>query len=153
MSKSVSNTVQEFLKPIIENLGYEIVEVDFSKKNDGNNLTVFIDKTGGVNLDDCVRVHEAIDAPLDELDPTAGEHYILNVSSPGLDRPIKTDADLNRNLNEKLEASTFTKIGNKKHFEGILTNFDENDITLKDNGKEFKIARNNISKLNKYIEF
>lgn len=150
---SISNDVQTALTPIISGLGYDIVEVEFAKKQDGNNLTIFIDKKGGVSLDDCVLVHNAIDAPLDELDPTKGEHYILNVSSPGLDRPIKTDADLERNMGEKLEANTFVKVGAHKHFEGVLTGYTQSEITLDTLGGAVTLERKNISKLNKFIEF
>lgn len=150
---SISNDVQTALTPIISGLGYDIVEVEFAKKQDGNNLTIFIDKKGGVSLDDCVLVHNAIDAPLDELDPTKGEHYILNVSSPGLDRPIKTDADLERNMGEKLEANTFVKVGARKHFVGVLTGYTQSEITLDTLGGAVTLERKNISKLNKFIEF
>ncbi len=153
MKENIANKVKEFLTPVIENLGYDVVDVEFVKKNDGNNLTVFIDKKGGVSLDDCVLVHQTIDTPLDDLDPTQGEHYILNVSSPGLDRPIKTDEDLKRNLGEHLEASTYAKIGTRKHFDGILSDFNETEITLVVDNKPLTIARDNISKLNKYIDF
>ena len=64
---SISNDVQTALTPIISGLGYDIVEVEFAKKQDGNNLTIFIDKKGGVSLDDCVLVHNAIDAPLFQI--------------------------------------------------------------------------------------
>ena len=152
MQKNITQKVEDFIEPIITKLGYEIVEVEFSKKQNGMNLTVFIDKKGGVSLDDCVKVHEAIDAPLDELDPTAGGAYTLNVSSPGLDRPIKTDADLKRNVGEVLEATTFAKIGNKKHFVGTLESFDKNSITLSGDST-YNLKREQIAKLNKYIEF
>ncbi|MBQ7452940.1 MAG: ribosome maturation factor RimP [Clostridia bacterium] len=153
MQKNVTQKVQEFIEPIVNKLGYDIVEVEFGKKQNGMNLTVYIDKKGGVSLDDCVAVHEAIDAPLDELDPTSGEGYILNVSSPGLDRPIKTDADLNRNLGEILEATTFVKIGAKKNFVGKLEKFDDESITLMGEDKTYELKREQIAKLCKYIEF
>lgn len=153
MSKSVAESVSQAIKPIVDGLGCELVEVDYSKKNTGAVMTVFIDKVGGVTIEDCVAVHEAIDAPLDELDPTNNAPYTLNVSSPGLDRPIKTDSDLEKNLGQKLEANTFVKIGTKKHFEGVLVEFNAETITLEIDGKPQVIARENISKLNKYIEF
>ena len=92
MSK-ISDDVQEFLTPIVNGCGCEIVEVEFAKKYNGDNLTIFIDKKGGVTLEDCERVHNAVDAPLDELNPTQDKPYTLNVSSPGIDRPIISDKD------------------------------------------------------------
>ena len=153
MAKNISEKVRVFIEPIVNNLGYEIVDVDYSKKQNGMNLTVFIDKLGGVTLDDCVAVHEAIDAPLDELNPTNDEAYILNVSSPGLDRPIVTDADLKRNLGEVLEAQTYVKVGAKKQFVGRLASFDSVRITLENDGAIQSLTRENIAKLTKYIEF
>ena len=150
---NIKNSVEDFLKPTINNLGYDLIEVDFSKKQNGDNLTIFIDKKGGVSLDDCALVHETIDPLLDELNPTNDAPYYLNVSSPGLDRPIKTDADLERNLGEVLEATCYQKVGTKKHFVGVLLNFNKDSITLEEDGKQYLLDRKNISKLTKYIEF
>ena len=151
---NVKKQVEDFVAPIAEGLGLEVVEVAYEKKYDGMNLTIFIDKKGGVNLEDCEKLHRAIDEPLDELDPTNGASYTLNVSSPGLDREIKTDKDFNRNINEVLEINLFKKIGLNKKFVGELLSFDENKITIKDKkGKEIEIERSLISKATKYIEF
>lgn len=151
---NVKQRVEEFITPIVEGLGLEIVEVSYEKKYDGMNLTVFIDKKGGVTIEDCETVHRAIDEPLDELDPTEGASYTLNVSSPGLDREIKTDKDFNRNLGEVLEVNLFKKLLTSKKFVGELQSFDENKIVLIDKkGKEIEIERSLISKAVKYIEF
>ena len=151
MSK-ISEEVEKFLTPIVEQCGCEIVDVEFVKKYNGDNLTVFIDKPGGVNIEDCERVHKAIDEPLDELDPTMGKPYTLNVSSPGIDRPIVTDKDWNRNLGEVLEVKLFQAISKKKIFVGTLVSFNENEIELEIDNSPFKIERKLISKATKYIE-
>lgn len=151
MSK-ISEEVERFLSKIVEANGCEIVDVEFAKKYNGDNLTVFIDKLGGVNIDDCERVHKAIDEPLDELDPTMGKPYILNVSSPGIDRPIVTDKDFSRNIGEILEVKLFQAISKKKIFVGTLISFDENEIELEIDNKPMKIERKLISKATKYIE-
>ena len=146
--------VEEFITPIVEGLGLEIVEVAFEKKHDGMNLTIFIDKKGGVTIEDCEKVHRAIDEPLDELDPTNGAAYTLNVSSPGLDREIKTDKDFQRNVGEMLEINLFKKLGACKKFVGELKSFNEETILILDKkGKEIEIERNLISKATKYIQF
>ena len=154
MSK-ISESVEEFLKPIVENLGYEIVEVEFAKKYNGDNLTIFIDKKGGgIDINDCETVHNAIDEPLDELNPTNDKPYTLNVSSPGIDRPILSDRDYNRNLGEILEIKLFQSINKKKLFIGKLIEFDENKVVLeiKEN-QNIEIDRKLISKATKYINF
>ena len=153
MSK-ISEKIEEFLTPIVEELGYEIVEVEFAKKYNGDNLTVFIDKPGGgININDCETVHNAIDEPLDELNPTNDKPYTLNVSSPGIDRPIVTDKDYNRNIGEVLEVKLFEAIQKKKLFVGTLINFSAETVTLDMDGKELEIERKKIAKATKYINF
>jgi ribosome maturation factor RimP len=153
MSK-ISEKIEEFLTPIVEELGYEIVEVEFAKKYNGDNLTVFIDKPGGgININDCETVHNAIDEPLDELNPTNDTPYTLNVSSPGIDRPIVTDKDFNRNLGEVLEVKLFEAIQKKKLFVGTLVDFTAETATLDIDGKTLEIERKKIAKATKYINF
>ena len=152
MSK-ISERIEEFITPIVNELGYEIVEVEFAKKYNGDNLTVFIDKKGGITINDCEVVHNAIDEPLDELNPTNDKPYTLNVSSPGVDRPIVTNKDYARNLDEVLEVKLFEPIEKKKLFVGTLINYDENFMFLDVDGKELKLERKKISKATKYINF
>ena len=153
MSK-ISEKIEEFLTPIVEELGYEIVEVEFAKKYNGDNLTVFIDKPGGgININDCETVHNAIDEPLDELNPTNDKPYTLNVSSPGIDRPIVTDKDYNRNIGEVLEVKLFEAIQKKKLFVGTLIDFNAETVTLDLDGKTLEIERKKIAKATKYINF
>ena len=152
MSK-ISEEVEKFITPIAESFGLEIVEVEFAKKYNGDNLTVFIDKQGGVNIEDCEKLHNAIDEPLDELDPTNGKPYTLNVSSPGVDRPIVTDKDYARNIGEELEIKLFQAIDKKKVFVGALKAFDETKITLEIGETEIELDRKLISKATKYIDF
>ena len=151
---NVKKQVEDCITPIVEGFGLELVEVAFEKKHDGMNLTIYIDKKGGVTLEDCETVHRAIDEPLDQLDPTSGASYTLNVSSPGLDRELKTDKDFNRNIGEVLEVSLFKKLFTSKKYVGELLSFDEDKIILQDKkGKQVEIMRNLISKATKYIEF
>ncbi len=153
MSK-ISESVQNFIAPIVEGLGYEIVEVEFAKKYDGDNLTVVIDKPNGfVDINDCERVHNAIDLPLDELNPTNDKPYTLNVSSPGIDRPIKTDRDFTKNLGEQLEINLFKMFNKKKVYVGKLLSFDSENIDLETEKGNIQIPRNLISKATKYIDF
>lgn len=152
MSK-IAEEVREFITPIVEKLGYEIVDVEFAKKYNGDNLTVFINKDGGVGIEDCETVHNAINEPLDELNPTNDNPYILNVSSPGIDRPIVTDKDFKRNLNEIIEVKLYQAVNRKKNYVGELVNFDENKITLNVDGTEIELERKMISKATKYIDF
>lgn len=146
--------VEELVKPIVEGLGLDLVEVKFGNNQDGLNLTVVIDKKGGVSIEDCEKVHNAIDEPLDQLDPTENQSYTLNVSSAGLDRLIVTDKDFQRNLEEELEVSLYQKLGKSKDYVGLLKAFGSEKIILIDKkGKEVEIPRNLIAKATKYIKF
>ena len=153
MQKNISEEVEEFLKPIVESLGYQIVEVTYKKEPNGMNLTIFIDSPSGINIEDCEKVHLAIDDPLDRLDPTNGASYTLNVSSPGLDRPIKTDSGLKANIGNKLEISLYSKINGVKNIVGNLVGFNDETLMVNVENKLLDLDRKNIAKIIKYIEF
>ena len=149
MAKIV-DIVKKSICPIIESLGYSVVEVEYGKKIDGLNLTFYIDSPNGITLDDCEKVHKAIDGPLDELNPTSDVKYILNVSSCGLDRPLKTDFDLRRNVGKSIEVKLYKAIEKQKLFIGKLTSFDNNTITLDDS---IQINRKDIANIVLYLDF
>lgn len=150
---SVAQEVKDFITPIVEGLGYILVDVEYAKKQNGMNLTVFIDSPQGIMLDDCEKVHLAIDAPLDELDPTKGASYTLNVSSPGLDRPIKTDKQLSANIGKVLDVSTYTKVLGEKQFSGTLLGFTDDEVIIGLNDSTIALERKNIAKITKHIDF
>ena len=144
--------ITEFLLPIAEREGVEIVDVEL-KISKNPSLTVFIETEDGVDLDTLERFHNAIDAPLDELDPTFGASYTLNVSSPGLDRPFKTDRDYERNLGLDVEVKLFAPIKGKKFLEGTLVDYDGKTITLLIGGAVQKIELSKIAKTSCAVKF
>ena len=137
--------VQESISATVASLGYEIVEVEYIRKYDAYNLTVYIYNKAGITLDDCEKVHLAIDPVLDELDPTAGKPYVLNVSSPGLDRPIKTDRDFERATGTDIEVKLYAPLKGKKNFEGKLLAATPNKITLLTKTGETDLERTRIA--------
>lgn len=143
--------INSAIKGIAEAMGIEIVDIVYDNK--ANALTIFIETENGVDLDTCERFHREIDAPIDELDPSYGAPYTLNVSSPGLDRPFKTQRDFERNLQKEVEIKLYAPLKGKKFIEGVLTDFDENSVTVKTEKEEFKISLNKIAKINKAIKF
>ena len=144
--------IKAFLEPFAEEQGIEIYDIEF-KAGKEPALTVYIDKEGGVDLNTCEAFHRAIDEPLDSLDPTFGEAYTLNVSSPGVDRPFKTDKDFSRAIGKKVEVKLYAPMKGKKFFEAVLTGFDDSCVTL-DTGKgEEKIERAKIARINEAIDF
>ncbi len=144
--------IENALAPIASEQGLEIVEVEF-KQGKEPALTVYIDKDGGVDLDACEGFHRAIDPVLDEVDPTFGLPYTLNVSSPGLDRPLKTDRDYQKCAGLKVEVKLFAPMQGKKLFEMTLVGHDENCVYLKDKGEELKIEKSKIAKICRAIDF
>ena len=143
--------ITEFLEKIATPMGIEIVEVEWNDKS--ASLTVYIETETGVDLDTCEKFHNAILDPIDELDPTSDKPYTLNVSSPGLDRPFKTARDFERNLQKEVEVKLYAPLRGRKFIEGVLTDFDDNSISLEVNKVEIKISRNKIEKINKAIKF
>ncbi len=143
--------IGEMLGGIAESMNIEIVEVECNEKTAA--LTVYIETEAGVDLDTCEKFHNAIFEPIDELDPSYGEPYTLNVSSPGLDRPFKTARDFERNLHKEVEVKLYAPLKGKKFLEGVLEEFDENSVTVALQKETIKIPRNKIAKINKAIKF
>ena len=140
--------IREYLEKIALPMGIEIVDVETK----GDNLTVFIETENGVVLDTCEKFHNAIMEPIDELDPSYGAAYTLNVSSPGLDRPFVTARDFQRNIGKEVEVKLFAPLKGKKLLEGVLEAFDENSVTIKLGEETEKINRTKIAKINKAIK-
>ncbi len=153
MKVKSNQEIFEFCSKIAESVGVRIVDVEF-KQGKNPSLTIFIDKDGGVDLDTCEVFHNAINEPLDELDPTFGAPYTLNVSSPGADRPFKTEEDFNSHIGQKVEVKLYSAIKGKKFYEGELHSYNGQCIVIKvDNKTTFSIDMKNIVKVNEYIDF
>ena len=145
--------VSAIIRPVVEENGYETVDITFKKEFGTDTLTVFIYKKGGVELSDCEKVTAALDPVLDELD-FGNEGYNFNVSSPGLDRPIVTSDDYRRNEGEDIEIVFKVSQGKKKSVHGVLTGYDEEKIVLLlSGGKEMTFEKNNASVVRPYISF
>lgn len=151
--KSILGTVRSIAVPLAEELGYELVDVEFVKEGSSYFLRIYIDKPGGVNLDDCQKMSQLIGEKLDNEDPISVSYY-LEVSSPGLDRPLKTDSDLKRNLGKEIEVKLYEPLEGKKIIEGILEDFEDDEIVLKvGEDKMINIKRNIIALIKLAIKF
>lgn len=148
-------SIEEILfvvQPIADEMSIELVDVEFKQGKDPA-LTFFIDIEGGVDLDTCEKFHRAIDPILDDLDPTFGAPYTLNVSSPGLDRPFKTERDYQKAMGQKVEVKLFAPMQGKKLFEGVLKSYDENCVCIEEKGEELKFEKSKIAKISRAIDF
>ena len=147
------NEIIDFCKEYADSVGVKVVDVEF-KQGKNPTMTIFIDKDGGVDLDSCEAFHRAIYEPIDELDPTFGAQYTLNVSSLGADRPFKTDDDFNSHIGKMVEVKLYASIQGKKAYDGVLESYDGSKITLRVNSKTlFTIDLKSIVKINEYIDF
>lgn len=153
MAGKVCEIVEKLVLPYAEQCGVELVEVEYAKKANGMNLTIFIDKVGGVDINDCEKLHRLIDEPLDVLDPTQGKSYILNVSSLGIDRPLKTFRDFQRNENKEIVIKLFAPIDGKKIYEGVLCEFDEKTFKIKNKDGCFTFEKDKTALIEPLIRF
>ncbi len=144
---------EKIAAPICEELQFELVDVEFVKEAGTDYLRVYIDKPGGITVDECEIVSRRMNDILDEQD-FIEESYIFEVSSPGLGRTLKKDKDLKRSIGEEVEVKLFKAEDKKKELGGVLKGFDENTVTLEnEDGTETIIERSNIAKINLAINF
>lgn len=149
----VKQICEEKLGDVFQEMGYDLVDVEYVKEGSGMSLIFTIDKDGGVNIDDCEMVSKKIDPILDEINPTDDKPYTLVVSSPGLDRPLKTNRDLNRGLGKEVELNLFSKLDGKKNFSGLLDSFDDKTITLECDGVKQTFDREKVASVKLVIKF
>ncbi len=155
MKVKSNKEISDFLLPFAEKAGVELVDVEF-RTGKNPELNVYIDTEDGVDLNTLEKFHNMINDPLDELDPSFGAAYTLNVSSPGLDRPFKTARDFERNMGLDVEIKLFAPMKGKKYFEGTLIGYDGNTVTVLIDGKqdcEVKFELNKVAKINQAIKF
>ncbi len=120
---------EEILIPIVDELGFELVDVEYVKEGSTWYLRTYIDKPGGITIEDCETVSRRLSDILDEKD-YIDEAYIMEVSSPGLGRPLKKEKDFKRSLGKEIEIRTYRMVNKQKEFTGILTEYDENTVTI-----------------------
>lgn len=128
MSK-VTETVSQLVVPILDNMGLELVDIEYVKEGRDWFLRVYIDKDTGVDIEDCGIVSERLSEKLDEVDPIL-HNYFLEVSSPGAERPLKKDKDFEKAIGKNVFIKTYEPINGEKQFEGILSDFDGITVTL-----------------------
>ena len=135
-------------------LGYEIVDIVERSEYGQKVITFVVDKVpDGVSLDDCERLHYAIEPIMDELDPTGGKPYVLEVSSPGLDRPLKTQRDFERNYGKEVEVRLYAPLKGVKSYEGVLLERTDGYVLLGRGSGETKIENTRIAVVRPLVKF
>ena len=148
----VADLVYEKIKPLfIKDI--QLVEVEYVKKNDGMHLVVYIEKENGVTVEDCVEVSHLIDEPLEELNPTNDEPYFLDISSYGLDKPLKYDWQFKKYENKKVNVKLYAKIDGKKEFVATLKQKTEDSVVISVEDGNLKINLKDVAYITPYIEF
>lgn len=150
--QKVEDIVFDLAKPIIDRRGFELVEVEYKKEGADWYLRIYIDKEGGITIDDCQAVSEEISELLDQVDPI--EHaYIFEVSSPGIDRPLKTERDYQKNMNKLLEIKLYSPMDGKKQIEGVLTSYTDDTVEIEQNGKKMELKKDSIAIIRPAVKF
>ena len=144
---------ENLCKAKIESLGFELCDVEYQKEYGDWVLTFYIDKPGGVTIDECEAVSRAIEPILDEKDPIESE-YVLSVSSLGIDRPLKKDRDFERALGTELEIKLYAPQDGKKQWIGTLTAFDADSFTVEtEQGKPLTFQKKDCALVRPNIRF
>ncbi len=142
----------ELAAPVVEALNFELVDVEFVKEGANWYLRIYIDKPGGISIDDCQAVSEQISDILDEKDPIEQSYY-LEVSSPGLERPLKTERDFIKYRGELVEVKVYQPIDGKKIFEGELVGLIDNKIIISDAGNNIEFEKDKVAIIKRAIKF
>ncbi|TFJ94694.1 ribosome maturation factor RimP [Lentibacillus salicampi] len=122
MSSEIVKTTEELIEPILQEKGLELVDIEYVKEGKNWFLRVYIDKEGGVDIDECGTVSEQLGEKLDKNDPVKGA-YFLEVSSPGVERPLKSKADFEKNIGSRVHLKLYEPINGEKEYEGTLVAF------------------------------
>ena len=145
--------VLPILEPIIAEKGLELVDLEFVKEGVNWYLRVYIDKDGGVNIDDCEAVSRALEVKLDEKDPIE-QAYILEVSSPGIDRPLKKDADFVKYQGEIIDVKLYKAQDGSKQYQGRLLGLENGVLSIEEeNGNVVKFEQKDIASVRLAVIF
>ncbi len=149
--KEIIERVQTIIDPILSQEGLELVNIEYRRESKGWILRLYLDKEGGVTLDDCSRMSQEVGRNLD-IEDFIQSPYTLEVSSPGLNRSLKTKKDFIKNLHRLIKVKTFDPIDHRRNFKGKLLGISENKIEIESDGGVFEIPLNNVAKANLEID-
>ncbi len=132
------NELIELLEPVVTALGYEMLGIEYFRQKDGSMLRLYIDNDAGITIDDCTRVNHQVIGVLDVHDPIK-EKYFLEISSPGLDRPLFTLAQFQRFMGEKVKMKLREKIEDRRKIKGVIKAVEETAVLISDDGVDYLI--------------
>ncbi|MDU7150970.1 MAG: ribosome maturation factor RimP [Peptoniphilus grossensis] len=150
--KELRKEIYPLAEEVAEELGYEIVDIEFQNGSKHDLLSIFIYKKEGIDLDDCTEMSRNLEKKLDDLDILKNPYY-LEISSPGLDRPLKTKDDYRRNVGKEVDLKLYAPIDGKKEFSFVLGKYDDEFVYCNIDGEELKIPIKSISSMKQTIKF
>ena len=143
---------EDLITPILENNGFELVDMEYVKEGSNWYLRAYIDKEGGITVNDCEVVSRAFSEKLDE-EYFIDTAYIMEVSSPGLGRPLKKEKDYERNMGKELEIRTYRAIDREKEFYGTLKAYDTDSVTIENEDGERTFLKSDIALIRQAFDF
>lgn len=144
---------EQLLEPLMQEFGFELVDVEYVKEGGSWYLRAYIDKPGGITINDCEAVSRRLSDILDEEDYIE-ESYTLEVSSPGLGRPLRKDKDFQRSLGEEVDVKLFAVVDHSKEYTGLLKAFDKESVTIElEDGTQKQFPRNSIALIRLSFDF
>lgn len=148
----ITERLEELLKPSINALGYELVTIELAGSGGGEVLRIYIDQTDGITVDDCARVSHQVSAVLEVEDP-ASAAYTLEVSSPGLDRPLVKPDDFKRYVGDKVRVRIYEPVLGRKNFTGKLVSAEKEFVVVEVDNEQYELPYQNIDKARCVPEF
>ncbi|SLJ97499.1 MULTISPECIES: ribosome maturation factor RimP [unclassified Paenibacillus] len=141
---NIKSTVEEMIQPYLNEQGFELVDIEYVKEGSNWFLRVYVDKEGGIDIDDCVLISEKLSAKLDENDPIP-TIYFLEVSSPGAERPLKKPEDVAKSVGKNVFVTTYEPVNGIKEFEGKLLSFDNGELVIEAGKKQHAILYDKVA--------
>ena len=143
---------EELILPILERMNFELVDVEYVKEGGIFYLRAYIDKEGGITVNDCEAVAREMNVLLDEKD-FIPDSYTFEVSSPGLGRPLKKEKDYIRNMGKEVEIRTYRAINRNKEFYGLLIAYEKDSVTIDADGEELRFEKSDIALIRQAVHF
>lgn len=147
MKKEMMEKIAGLCQKYAEEFAYELVDVEIDKEPTGKYLRIYIDKDGGITLDDCEQYHRKVQPFLEKV-----EYDFLEVSSPGIDRPLKKEEDFTKNLGKLVEIRFYKNTQGKKMLVATLTDFQKDAIAVEDQGEEKRFLLKEIALIKPFID-